>query len=515
MRRRSSIVCRVWVVFLLAGGLCTPPALDARVPGPIDTAASLVSLKSELSKLINLPKERKSGTVGVRVISISTGKVWYDLNGSKPLTPASTTKVLTSYTALILFGPDYKIPTIILADRPVRNGVLDGNLYIRGHGDPLLEVSDIDILADRIKGAGIRMITGDVVGDGSYFDNVTERKEYSGDADHVVNLPPVSGLGINDNMVTVVVSSPRASGQLCNVQTFPPSAGFTIVNSAKSVSVKRKKRRRGDAGNVGTSRELNQSGVSIAVQKDEEGKQVVRVSGTLGVNQTFSRRYEVDDPPAVAAGVLFDRLNSRGITVAGSVRSSPTPSGAVTITQIDRPINHVLSPVMKSSHNHYAEYLFKMIGGASAPNPGRNTAAEARSAVARCMEASQAPFTGCKVNDGSGLSRRNLIAPATLVATLRTAWSNPLIRGALYKAMSVAGVDGTLRKRMKGTPAQGNVRGKTGTLRNVSALSGYVTTADGEVLAFAMIMNGYGIGSYKSVQNKVAAYLAGYSHASP
>lgn len=489
--------------------------LLARDRASVDTASSVARLAEELDKLVNLPAERSNRSVGVQVISVKTGAVWYDLNGKKPLTPASTTKLLTSYASLVLFGPDYQIPTLVLAGAPVRNGVLDGNLYIKGHGDPLLEVNDIGRLADRVKAAGITKITGDVIGDGTYFDAITERMIYSGDADHVVDLPPVSGLSIEDNMVTVVVTSPRESGQLCSVQTFPPSAGFSIVNSAKSSGSSSKRRRRGDAGGgsrSGSGGEDLGAGINISVSVESDGRQMVRVSGTLGVNKTFSRRYEIDDPPQVVAGILYDRLTARGISIAGGVRSGATSRGANLIAQIEHPISAVLLPVLKSSHNHYAEFLFKMIGGASSPQAGVNTAAEARNALKRCMEASAAPFEGCMVNDGSGLSRRNLIAPTTLVATLRAAWSNPIVRAGLYDAMSIAGVDGTLRKRMKGTPAYNNVRGKTGTLRNVSALTGYVTTVDGEVLAFAMLMNGYNIGAYKSVQNEVAARLAGYSH---
>ena len=508
---RSLVRSPVLLVLLLLAS----PSLSAREADRVDTAGSIARLAESLDKLINLPKERKLGTVGVQVISVADGAVWYDLNGSKPLTPASTTKILTSYAALLLFGPDYQIPTFVLAGAPVRNGVLEGNLYIKGHGDPLLEVPDISVLADRIKAAGIRMVTGDIVGDGTYFDTITERMLYSGDADHVVDLPPVSGLSIDGNMVTVVVTSPRTSGELCTVQTFPPSAGFTIVNSAKSSGRSSKRRRRGSLdGGDRSRRSLDGTGAGISIRLDrgEDGEQIIRVSGTLGVNRTFSRRYEIDDPARVVAGILYDRLKARDIGVGGDVRSGQAAKGATMIAQIEHPISALLGPVMKSSHNHYAEFLFKMIGGASSPQVGVNTAGEARAAVERCVEASAAPFDGCMVNDGSGLSRRNLIAPTTLVATLRAAWSNPIVRAGLYESMSVAGVDGTLRKRMRGTPAHRNVRGKTGTLRNVSALSGYVTTKDGEVLAFAMLMNGYNIGAYKNVQNRVAEHLAGYSH---
>lgn len=469
----------------------------------IDSAGRIGAIAAELDRLIDLAPERKNRSVGVQVVSLATGRIWFDLNGSRPLTPASTTKLLTSYASLLLFGADYRIPTLLLSDAAPEDGLIDGNVYVRGHGDPMLRVADIDRFADWLKARGVRRITGDIVGDGTYFDATTERKEYAGDDDHVVDLPPVAGLSIEENMVTVVVNAPRTNGEPCTVQTIPPSVGFTIINGARA----------GGSSRGGRKGDLNNAGISISVSRGEAGRQIIRVSGTLGANRTYSRAFEMEDPPTVVAGLLHDRLASRGIVVDGGVASRRTPERAALLTQISRPITEVLAPVMKNSHNHYAEFLFRMVGGASSPQPGVNTAAEARRAVDRCLEACGAETTGLMMNDGSGLSRRNLIAPGTLVAALSAAWRNPMIRAALYDAMAVAGVDGTLRRRMRGTPAYNNLRGKTGTLRNVSSLCGYVTTADGEPLAYAMVMNGYNIGGYKEVQNRVAIALARFSYA--
>lgn len=502
-----------------------------------DTSRAVAALSKDLTNIIALPKELQSNDVGVRVVSVRTGRELFALNSAKPLTPASTTKLLTSYSCLLLFGSDYDIPTIAFAEKAAVNGTLRGNLFIRGHGDPQLSINDIDALVDDIKRAGITRIEGDVVGDGTYFDDIYERKDYSGDADHVVNLPPISGLAIENNMVTVVVSSSRTAGQLCNVQTFPPSSGFTIENSAKSYAPRgRRRKRRGDieklptvpgsTPDLGTRRfgdqeyemepdggeEAEEAGVSISITSDDQGRQIVRVTGTLPVNKTVSKRYEIVNPPLVVAGMFYDRLRTRGITITGKIKTGPTPAAARRIAEFSRPLMQVLHPMMKNSDNHYAEYLFKMIGAAATRNTDGTTAEFSRLAIKQCMDAGSIDFDNCVMNDGSGLSRRNLISPDVLTATLAAAYRNPNIFRPLYSAMSVAGNDGTLRKRMRGTPAEGNVHGKTGTLRNVSALTGYVTSADGEILAFAAMMNGYGIGSYKNVQDKIAERLAEFSY---
>jgi D-alanyl-D-alanine carboxypeptidase/D-alanyl-D-alanine-endopeptidase (penicillin-binding protein 4) len=497
-----------------------------------DSAAALAKLESDLRKLVTLTTEISQRSVGIKVVSLMSRKNVFDLNGDKPLTPASTTKLLTAYSALLLFGADYEIPTIAFASSRPKEGVLKGDLIIRGHGDPLLSTVDIDELVAKLATSGIKKIEGNIVADGSYFDADYERLSYSGDADVVVDLPPVCGLSIEGNVVTVVVSSSRQSGQLCTVQTFPPSSGFAISNTAVSGGGGKKKRtsynegtpvapefsveRYGDEEVIarrGGARDENAGGPTIKLTTDENGRQSISVSGTLAPNQTVSRQFEIANPPMIVAGMVRDRLLTRGITIDGTVTMGATPAKAAAIAQVERPLSEVLHPVLKDSHNHYAEFLFKMIGGATAPSTGSaSTAEQARLAVTQCMAAAECEFGNCKMNDGSGLSRRNLISPDALVAALSSAYNNPLIFSALYESMSIAGIDGTLRKRMKGSRAAGNVHGKTGTLRNVSALTGYVTTADGEVMAFAMLMNGGNIGAYKDVQNNIAMRIARFSY---
>ncbi len=460
----------------------------------LDETPAVTALRGTLDKIVDLAEERRAGNVGVLVVSLQTGETWFELNAEKALTPASTTKLLTSYSALVLFGADYRIPTVLYSNSPVASdGTLNGDLFVKGHGDPLLTVNDIDRLVDRLADRGLKRVTGSVIGDGSYFDGLTERMIYSGDADHVVDLPPVAGLGVGGNMVTVIASAPRTAGEPVRVRTKPPSSGFRIVNSAKSVRGKSTKN------------------LAIRVEVDDAGDMVVRVSGTLGRNKSRSRRFEIDDPASVVAGMIYDRLESRGISVAGRVGSGVTPGSAVELASIFRPLDMLLQPIMKKSHNFYAEHLFKMIGGASGVGSGKPTAASARGTIVECLRAGSAPVDNLVVNDGSGLSRRNLIAPATLVATLEAARHNPLLYTSLFGAMSIAGIGGTLRKRMRGTPAAGNLRGKTGTLRNVSSLCGYVETADGEPLAFSIVMNGNRIATYKSVQNHIGETLARFS----
>jgi len=575
-----------------------------------DSAKALEKLAADLKSIIALPKELQAGKVGVVVHSLARNRDLFALNADHALTPASTTKVVTCFTALSELGSDYQINTTIASDAKPQNGVVQGNLYVKGFGDPFLTVSDIDALVDQVTSAGIRQVTGNMVGDGTFFDDRSSRFDYSGDADEVEPVAPIHALTIERSQFTVIVSSPRTPGLPCNVQTFPRSNGIQIINTAVSAAAparrggggkKGEKKRRSDLLLPGHSERaqrfgdqfpimesslgsgeadsqepqqqrkkktlaattqrgkkpaaktapqksgkngkqlakgkapvkstpvkskgrtapapapkkapapvvITRNGISISVT-NQDGKQVVTVSGTLTANKTVSSRYMMKNPAAIVAGIVHDRLRAAGVTIGGTTVSGAAPANAHTIATNSRPLTEVLTYVMKNSNNFLAEYTFKIIGGA---NGGRTeTAKKSVEKIKQRMDLAHVPFQQCVVNDGSGLSRRNCLSAAALTGIMNAAHGNQKIFPTFYSLLSVAGVDGTLRRRMRGTPAENNAHGKTGTLRNVAALTGYVTTKDGELLSFTMLMNGGNVGGYRAVQDKLAVRLASFSY---
>ena len=546
-----------------------------------DSARALEDLKRDLEKIIALPEELKSGRVGIDVRSLTRNRELFDLNADIPLTPASTTKVVTAYTALCEMGSDYAVRTVVGAsNKPTRDGVLVGHLYLRGYGDPFFTASDVDLLVDRFMKSGIKRIEGNVVGDGTFFDDKTRRVEYSGDADEVMPLPPITALTINGNTFTVLISAPSTPGQPLNVQTIPRSSGFEIVSSAVSVGSSRtaparrgtRKRRShvivaddepryGDepvpasyllAEGSGRRRPAAKSkptpskstkksstkrapakastgraaknesaaaektpakGLKVALSVGTDGRQIISVTGTLQAGKRASYRYQMKSPAVVIAGMLYDRLVGRGVAITGRVVADVAPNRIRSLAQVERPLVEILGLVMKNSNNYLAEYVFKMIGAHAGARS--ETARATVERISERMSTSGVAFDRCLINDGSGLSRANLLSASSLTGILAAAHRDRKVFPTFYEAMSVAGIDGTLRKRLRGTVAEGNVHGKTGTLRNVSALTGYVTTRDGELLAFAMLMNGGNHGAYKSVQDKIAQRLAEFSYRSP
>lgn len=579
-----------------------------------DSARALEKLAKDINALVNLPSEMKAGKVGIDVRSLVTDKVLYAMNSESPLTPASTTKVVTTFTALSELGPNYMVRTIIAGDvKPTRDGIVKGNLYVKGYGDPYLSVNEIDTLIDQLVSSGVRAVEGNIVGDGTFFDNKTERTQYSGDADVVVPLPPIAALTIGQSVFSVVISSPRTPGEPLNVQTYPHSSGFEIINNAVTASpkaparksTKRRGKRRSDiylpdapsserygdespsnydtevfqrkpskkgaattksttsskrrtaatkgvatkkAATKGSSKTatksttskksvaksaptkstkqvavkkapveqeespivVNRGPIKVSVTTGENGKQIITVSGSLPPNRTVSHRYQMKNPPLVIAGMVYDRLRSHGVTIAGQPTSGGTPVRSKVLAETGRPLLEILQLVMKNSNNFLAEYVFKMIGAAAGGQS--ETARKTVEKIQHRMSLNQVPFTRCIINDGSGLSRANCLSATALTGILNAAYHDKRVFDSFYSTMSIAGVDGTLRKRMKGTYAQGNVHGKTGTLRNVSALAGYVTTRDGELLCFSILMNGGNHGAYRAVQDKVAARLAAFSY---
>ena len=630
---------------------------DSTHRGPLtaaDSAAALEKLVSDLTAITAIP-EAKTGKVGVQVRSITHNRVLYSLNPDSPLTPASTTKVVTSFTALSELGANYEVRTILAADAKPNNGVIKGNLYLKGFGDPFLSANEIDELVDQLANSGVRQIDGAIVGDGSFFDNKTERTQYSGDKEVVVPLPPIAALTLNQGTFTVVVSSMRIAGAPLNVQTFPGSAGFEIVNTATtaaapvrkaggkrgrkhaaydydspanpatadhngqarygdehpmpllptlderkpnknakgtapkrgSAQTKRPARtaakasapssRRGTAvgkqqassrqstarqstarqstARQGTARRGKPAVAATPVRGNTrgtkagtasprpavaakpaaappqpaatpqpaggrgplrvtltgtaDGRQVITVSGSMPPGRTASYRFAMKNPPLVIAGMVYNRLRSRGITINGGVTTGVTPAKYRMLASAGRPLQEILQLVLKNSNNFLAEYVFKMIGGAAGGQD--ETARKTLERIQGRMNACRVPFGRCIINDGSGLSRNNCLTASALVGILDAAHADKKVFEPFYRCLSIAGVDGTLRRRMKGTYAERNVHGKTGTLNNVSALAGYVTTRDGEVLCFSMLMNGKS-GGYHAVQDRVAARLAAFSY---
>jgi serine-type D-Ala-D-Ala carboxypeptidase/endopeptidase (penicillin-binding protein 4) len=514
-----------------------------------DSLRSLQSLVRGIEEILS-NKVLKNSNYGIAVYSLDRQKYIYQKNVDKLLKPASNTKLFTSFTALSAYGPDFQVKTTVYTDaKEIKDGVLDGNLYVFGRGDALLSVPDIEYLADEIKKAGINQITGNIFGDASFFDNKYDRIMYSGDKEHVENIPSLRALNIESNTAKVIVTSGPVAGVPVKAQIIPPSDAFTKTVSAKvagakakepvitkntkkcktKTKVKTKKTKHRAENNISpmnagisiiehsggpivfeSHKTPSGGGIHVTSNLDASGKQYFIISGSLAPNRTYTYSYNIYKPELVVAGTLRDRLISGGITVNGtiglkSIFDVDSTGNLKKLAEFGRPLTEIITIMNKNSDNYLAEIIYKMIG-ATAGNH-KDNASETRKIMKREFEKYAIPFKDCALMDGSGLSRKNYIKVETII--------NMLIKSAQYpygkaweSTFAIAGLDGTLRHRMMSSAAEVNLHAKTGTMRDVAALSGYLKTLDGERLAFSFVFNGPGVGSYKKIEDDLGILLS-------
>ncbi|MFP4527685.1 MAG: D-alanyl-D-alanine carboxypeptidase/D-alanyl-D-alanine-endopeptidase [Candidatus Kapaibacterium sp.] len=531
LKRPAAIfACILLYIVCSTAALSQAPATVNPPKSSLFTPADSARVISNFAKEIELALDDKyisASETGLAIYSLDARRFYYQKNIDKALTPASTTKLITSFTAFARLGKDFRLRTRVYTDAfTIGDSVLRGNLYLVGRGNAMLGVSDIEYLADQLGRYGIRRIEGDICADDTYFDSITDRKDYSGDADHVVVLPPVTALGIERNIATVLVNSGARAGDYVDVQLIPDSDMFSRWITAKVRgygksyldnegdlqfgSVENNQvRRAGDEEYIASAAAARRT-VRVSSKLLESGKQHFTVRGYLYPNKTVSYRYHILEPALAAAGTLRNRLESGGIAVTGETRIKPlaeADSGRylTLLAEFSRPMLDMIYELNKESDNFLAEHLFKIIGAEVGKSP--KTSDDTRITTIRTLDSLGVPFKGCLVNDGSGLSRRNLLTVHTLIEILKK--SEKMRFGLEFDStLALAGIDGTLEKRMGGTMAESNLHAKTGTLRNVSALAGYVRTRDGERLCFAFLFRGRYVSHYKDVEDKLGAIMS-------
>ncbi|MDQ6737819.1 MAG: D-alanyl-D-alanine carboxypeptidase/D-alanyl-D-alanine-endopeptidase [Gemmatimonadota bacterium] len=436
----------------------------------------------------------RSGNWGVMVTSVTRGDTLFARNPGAELKPASTMKLFTTGLAFNRLGPDYQFSTTVLRDGAVAgDGTLQGNIVIRGDGDPSLSGRFMDggpnapmaALAQKVVAAGIKRVTGDVIGDATAFDDARIPDGWLSRYLGAGYAARVSGLSLNENVVWVAVSP--GSGSRANVALEPMTTVLPVVNNARTVGG---------------------SGASVRMSKRSDG--TITVTGSIGRNSP-TRRYSfvVDDPAMFAAGAFRAALQAAGVQVGGTTRLAQTPPRAVKVTSIESPpLARMVSAMNRESINHYAELLFR--DGARGPQRNvQGSVANANHAMHQFFAKVGADTTTIYNADGSGLSVNDRITARSMIQLLDYAHRAPW-GPEFHASLPVAGESGTQRKRMKGSPAQGNLHAKTGTTNDVIALAGYVTAVNGEVLAFSFLYNGTDRWTAKSTIDVMGETLASF-----
>lgn len=457
----------------------TPVAASA--PG-----AAVAALRSDLAEIIRRPgwtDDRWS----VMVVSLDRGDTLFAENAAEPLAPASNMKLFTTAAALYYLGPDFRYNTFLIATGPIRDGVLDGDLVVYGTGDPTFSSRFGNALAvwqgfaDSLQALGVREIRGDVVGDGSYFEGPGAAEGWQDSYMNASYAASAGALSYAENIARLEIHPAEQAGWRPEVRLVPGGEGIAVVNQARTV-----------AG----------GGTSISAQRLAYDGPVV-VSGRIARGASpVIRTVPISDPARYAAAIFREVLQRAGIAVTGGIRSanteadSPVTGRSVFAPALDSrepvrvlavhtspPLMRILETVNKRSHNLMAEHVLRTVGRVAVGSGS----IEAGERALHHMVEREGYRTDVAMYDGSGLSILNRSSASGIIALLAMMAETPMWRH-YHETLPEAGTSVGLR-RMQRTSAEANLRAKTGTIDRVSALSGYVTAANGEHLAFSIISN--------------------------
>jgi D-alanyl-D-alanine carboxypeptidase/D-alanyl-D-alanine-endopeptidase (penicillin-binding protein 4) len=467
--------------FLALASGCAAASAPPPTPSP-SAPSSRVALRQFIDSLIDVP-EFRSTNWGVIVVDPGRGETLYARNADKLFMPASNMKLLTGSTALTQLGPEYRWSTTLFARGPVRDGALVGDLIVRGNGDPSISahmqkgdaLAPLRAIADSLRVHGIKRVRGKLIAESMFSDAPLGYGWAWDDLDESYSAR-VDGLYFNEGFTEVVAYGGTRAGDAVRAVTRPATTYPTLIIQARTT----------DRVAVGASAADTSSSRAIIIGQDSSHRGIL-VSGTIAAGDSQVVEITFRDQRAAYLAALREALTASGAGVDGDSIATAAFRPESLFTMRSPTLREVLPFFEKPSQNQIGEILFKTL---ALEKTGVGRADSASRVVSRQLIAWGASPDGFTVRDGSGLSRHDYVSPRTLVRVLDVMSKSPDFR-LFYDALPIAGVDGTIRSRMKGTPAQGNVHAKTGTLDKARSLSGYVTTADGRTLLFSALCNNY------------------------
>ncbi|WP_040208809.1 D-alanyl-D-alanine carboxypeptidase/D-alanyl-D-alanine endopeptidase [Neobacillus jeddahensis] len=435
------------------------------------------TLGQQLNDVLKKEPALQGAIAGISIRSAVNGEVLYDYQGNVRLRPASNMKLLTAAAALSVLGSDYTFATEVYANGPVKKQVLQGNLYIKGKGDPTLLKMDFDTLASEVKKKGIKKITGDLVADDSWYDDVrysldlpwSDETTYYGAQISALTVSPTKDY--DSGSLRVSVKPGLINGDPVQITITPKTNYVKIINCAQTGAIDSKK--------------------EITVKR-EHAKNTITIEGTLPLKSKPTTEWIGVWNPTTYANTLFKQsLAQQGVKVLGKIKQGTVPDTARMVTNhSSMRLADLLVPFLKLSNNVHAEMLIKEIGKVSKGEGSWDKGIPVMKAEVAKLGVNPSTLV---IRDGSGISHVDLI-PANQLTQLLFAVQKETWFPAYLHALPVAGakekmVGGSLRNRLKSQATIGKVKAKTGTISTVSSLSGYVTTKNGETLIFSIMLN--------------------------
>ncbi len=458
----------------------------------VGSASLRAGLESVLSDV-----RLEGARIALHVEHIEDGEVLYSKKSDLPFIPASNQKIVTAVAALDLLGPDYEFLTTLWMSGEITEGVLDGDLWLVGGGDPTLgspaagesPTAQFDRWARLLEGYGIRRIGGDVVIDQSFFDSEHVHPDWPDNQLMRHYSAPVSALIFQDNCVRLTVRPGAAPGRSALVEFSPPLGSISVENTCRT-----------DPGSNAIWVDRTRDGAGIRVG----GRAMYATGGWSGLVATPT-------PATFPAESFAQVLRSHNIEIKGDVREDnikfhPGKEDMVLLARRRAPLNKVLNVMLVESQNLYAETVIKTIG---ARTDGRGSWESGKKEVSGAMAALGLDAGHLAVSDGSGYSRNNRIT-ARAICKLLSRMYKMEVSPAFKTLLPVAGVEGTLVGRLTERGQAGRVHAKSGHIARVGALSGYARAKSGRLIVFSIMINDFVRGSnwdMRQIQDSIVGVI--------
>jgi serine-type D-Ala-D-Ala carboxypeptidase/endopeptidase (penicillin-binding protein 4) len=469
-----------FIIILLAASLLAPvQARDAQLPPSV----------SRIMASVKVP----ASNVSIHVHDANTDEPIIDLNADVLRSPASTIKVLTTFAALDVLGPAYSWQTRAFASGTLSNGVLSGDLYLVGGGDPYITSERWWSFVQGLRASGLQRITGNVVIDNSYFAPVAgTRADFDAQPFRSYNVLP-DALLVNFQTARFTFT-PAADGSRIQAVVTPSPSNLIIKNQLR----------------VGKGRCQGYNRGVVFDTPDATQPDMLVVSGALPAScGSYSITRAIMSAPAYAYGTFRTLWEQSGGTIDGRLRLGTLPATATLLHEGESlPLAEIIRLVNKFSNNVMARHLLLTLGAEAFGAPA--TEQKGRDAIRDWLRSRSIRIPGFALDNGSGLSRSERISARGLGQVLDLAWHSPFMPE-LAASLPLSATDGTVRRRFNSAGMQGRLRLKTGTLDDVSALAGFVNAASGKTYVLVIIVNHPGApgGSAAAIQGELIRWVFG------